>query len=76
MKTCGHFARRWWLATAIAWLCCWSGGCGRRVEYVRGGHEVVPLERGQPAPEKGVWMSREYLSEIYEELGRVDAAKE
>jgi len=38
--------------------------------YVTGGHRVEPAAKGQPAPEKGVWMSQEYLSEIYEALGR------
>ncbi|MCZ7646918.1 MAG: hypothetical protein M5U26_16790 [Planctomycetota bacterium] len=37
--------------------------------YVNGGHRVIRLEQGQPAPERGVWMSEEYLSEIHEALG-------
>jgi hypothetical protein len=40
------------------------------VLYVTGGHKTVPLEKGQPAPERGVWVSPEYMSEIYEQLGR------
>lgn len=70
MRTCRHFGRRWWLATAMLWLCCSSAGCGTRVVYVTGGHRTVPLDRGQPAPDQGVWVSEEYMSEIYEQLGK------
>ncbi len=63
-------ARRWLAGISILLLCCWSGGCGKRAVYVTGGHRVVKLEKGQPAPEQGVWMSEEYLAEIHEALGR------
>lgn len=69
MKKNSISARRWLATIWILSLCCWSAGCGRRVVYVNGGHRVIRLEQGQPAPERGVWMSEEYLSEIHEALG-------
>lgn len=69
MRMCKNFGRHLRTATALGLLCCSSAGCGTRVLYVTGGHKTVPLEKGQPAPDKGVWVSPEYMSEIYEQLG-------
>ncbi len=52
----------------IALLCCWNGGCAKRVSYVSGSHKLTRLDAGQPAPHPGVLMSEEYLSEIFEAL--------
>jgi len=75
MKTSRNSARRSAALTApalilIALLSCLSAGCGRRVTYVSGSHKLTHLKQGQPAPEAGVLMSEEYLSEIFETLGK------
>lgn len=76
MKRCRHFGPRFVAVLLIALLPCWSGGCGRRVVYVGGGHKLIELKRGRPAPFDGVLLTKEYLSEIYENLPReADAAR-
>ena len=70
MKGNMRSAKRWCVAISIALPIFLSAGCGRRVVYVSGGHKIVKLKKGQPAPARGVWMSEEYLSEIHEALGR------
>lgn len=79
MKPCRNFGPRCWSRGAraraaaalilIALLSFWSAGCGRRVSYVEGGHKLTRLEPGQPAPRRGVLLSEEYLSQIYDALG-------
>jgi hypothetical protein len=58
------------LAVLIVLLSCSSGGCAKRVTYVAGTHRLTHLKAGDSAPHAGVLMSEEYLSEIYEALGR------
>jgi len=60
----------------IVLLSCLSAGCGKRVSYVRGDHQLVRLESGQTAPHAGVLMSEGYLSEIYEALGETGKPRE
>jgi len=38
--------------------------------YVRGDHQLIRLESGQVAPQKGVLISESYLSELFEALKR------
>jgi hypothetical protein len=74
MMMCKNSVRRWSKVRllAVVWIGLLSfsnAGCGKRVSYVNGGHSLTKVVKGQPAPQDGVLMSEEYLSQIYEALG-------
>ena len=68
MTTSKLFEKRWLLAMLMLCLLCSNAGCAKRVTYLDGEHKAVPLTKGQPAPDKGWWLSDSYAAELYEQL--------